>query len=116
MIILVTGGRDFNDKERVFKKLDEIIAGVQDLNEVSVIQGGARGADSLGRLWAKDNWIYWKSFDADWNQYGKRAGPIRNQQMIDECEPDLCVAFPGGRGTADMVRRCKKAGIKVVEG
>ena len=47
---------------------------------------------------------------ADWTKHGKAAGPIRNQKMLDEC-PDLVVAFPGGKGTADMVRRAMKAGI-----
>lgn len=44
---------------------------------------------------------------------GKAAGPIRNQRMLDEGKPDLVVAFPGGRGTADMVRRAKAAGVPV---
>jgi len=52
---------------------------------------------------------------AKWSKHGRAAGPIRNQEMIDECKPDLVVAFPGGRGTADMVRRAKAAGIRVIE-
>jgi hypothetical protein len=51
---------------------------------------------------------------ADWS-IGRKAGPIRNQRMLDEHKPDLVVAFPGGRGTADMVRRARKSGVEVTE-
>lgn len=56
-----------------------------------------------------------RPFPADWVTLGKAAGPIRNQQMLDEAKPDWVVAFPGGNGTADMVRRARKAGVKIVE-
>jgi hypothetical protein len=52
---------------------------------------------------------------ADWDGLGRKAGPIRNQRMLDEGKPDLVIAFPGGRGTADMVRRAREAGVEVVE-
>jgi hypothetical protein len=51
---------------------------------------------------------------ADWS-IGRKAGPIRNQRMLDEHAPDLVVAFPGGRGTADMVRRARKSGVEVAK-
>jgi len=54
-------------------------------------------------------------FLANWRTHGKAAGPIRNQQMLDEGRPHLVVAFPGGTGTADMVRRAKAAGVPVME-
>lgn len=56
-----------------------------------------------------------RAFPADWHRDGKAAGPIRNRRMLLEGMPDLVVAFPGGRGTADMVRRARAAGIEVVE-
>lgn len=49
---------------------------------------------------------------ADWSTHGKAAGPIRNQQMAD-ARADLCLAFPGGKGISDMVRRAERAGIPV---
>lgn len=52
---------------------------------------------------------------ADWKTHGRAAGPIRNQRMIDEWKPTLVIAFAGGRGTADMIRRAKAAGIEVRE-
>jgi len=50
-----------------------------------------------------------RPYPADWETYGRAAGPIRNQKMLDSEQINLCVAFPGGAGTADMVARCKKA-------
>lgn len=107
MKVLVCGGRDYNNYERVTEEL-------QDVGDISLlIQGGARGADSCGARYANAHGIPVREFRADWGKYGKRAGPIRNQQMLDEGAPDLVVAFPGGKGTADMVLRAEKACIRV---
>jgi hypothetical protein len=55
------------------------------------------------------------AFVADWDANGKAAGPLRNQRMLEAFNPDMVLAFPGGRGTADMVRKAKRRGVKVVE-
>ena len=52
---------------------------------------------------------------ADWDGLGRKAGPIRNQRMLDDGKPDLGIAFPGGRGTADMVRRAREAGVETIQ-
>ena len=52
---------------------------------------------------------------ADWKQYGRGAGPIRNREMLQYSEPDIVVAFPGGAGTADMIRAARTAGYPVVQ-
>jgi hypothetical protein len=81
-----------------------------------VIAGGARGADTLAvqEARARKPPIPVRVYPADWRRHGKAAGPIRNQQMLDEGAPDLVLAFPGGGGTADMVRRARRAGLEVV--
>lgn len=108
--ILVCGGRDFDD----FFTLDMVMEAY--LEEVPhIIHGGAKGADSLAGDWAYMNVLPCTVYPAQWNRHGKAAGPIRNQQMLDEGKPDLVVAFPGGRGTADMIRRARKAGVDVYE-
>jgi len=109
MRILVCGGRDFSDYFYLRKVLQKHVAQIDTL-----IHGGARGADSAAKFWTEANGISQVEFKADWDQHGKAAGPIRNQQMIDEGHPDMVIAFPGGTGTADMIRRAEEAGIKVI--
>ncbi len=106
--ILVCGGRDYADAKRVAHILDCFHKAHP---FAVVIEGGARGADNLGYTWAQLNGIPTETYEADWKAHGKKAGPLRNQRMIDEGKPDLVVAFSGGRGTADMLRRAQAAGI-----
>lgn len=81
-----------------------------------IIHGGAKGADSWADDWAVINWCPCTAFKADWNTHGRKAGPIRNAQMLDEGKPDLVLAFPtGGRGTANMIALARIAGLPVIE-
>jgi len=107
--ILVCGGRDYLDMPFLFGVLDM----QAEQGPIStIIQGDCpTGADKLARMWAISRNEHFDRFPADWNAHGRAAGPIRNQQMIDEGKPTKVFAFPGGRGTADMVRRAKAAGI-----
>lgn len=81
----------------------------------AVVEGDARGADRLAGEWAYRRGVENIKFCAEWEKLGRKAGPIRNQLMLDEGEPDLVVAFPGGRGTADMMMRARSAGVEVIE-
>lgn len=113
MRVLVCGGRDYNDEPAVFGLLDSLR---QRYGRLTIIQGGAAGADELARRWATiQSSSHLINEPADWKAHGRAAGPIRNQRMLDEHKPELVVAFPGGRGTADMVRRAKAAGVPVWE-
>jgi len=82
-----------------------------------IIAGEARGADTLAKTFAARHEFKYLGFPALWGQYGKAAGPIRNQQMLDEGRPDLVLAFHDdiehSKGTGDIVRRARKAGIPV---
>lgn len=109
MKVLVCGGRDYADKMALWHTLDAF--GPPEITEV--ISGMARGADMLAAEWAIRFKFTLHKFPADWEKHGKRAGMVRNQQMLDEGKPDAVIAFPGGRGTADMVRRAERAGIMV---
>lgn len=80
-----------------------------------LIEGGAKGADKWAALWAKDKGVATESYEADWGAHGTFAGPMRNKIMLEEGRPDLVIAFPGGSGTRDMVRKARKAGVDVVE-
>lgn len=105
--ILVCGGRHYNDRAFMFSVLDKFSPEV-------VIHGGCSGADSLAKEWAILNGKQHVEFLPDWS-IGRAAGPLRNQRMLDEGKPDMGLVFPGGRGTADMLRRLRKAGITVAQ-
>lgn len=112
-ILLVTGGRDFDDEDRV----NDVLAGMQSrFPGFLTVQGGARGADKLARDWCFENGHPCATFAAAWDYYGKRAGGIRNQWMLDYLKPDAVCYFPGGAGTADMVRRAQRQGIPCYAG
>jgi hypothetical protein len=108
MRVLVCGSRTFNDYEKMKEVLDEI-----EITEI--IEGEARGADKLSRDWALENNVPARRFPADWKLHGKRAGPIRNSQMLKEGKPEMVVAFrgPNSRGTQNMIDQATKAGIPV---
>jgi hypothetical protein len=112
MVWLVCGGRAMGPPEKVFEVLNKLALerGLPTL----VLTGGATGADTWGLLWAKRKGVVRRSFPADWGRHGKRAGMQRNQIMLDAHKVDLVVAFPGGAGTADMVRRSREANVEVV--
>ena len=110
MRILVCGGRDFDDWAMLCAWLDLALA---HFGPFVVVEGEAIGADFLARVWAKWRGLDYLPFPADWKQHGYRAGPIRNQQMLDEGAPDVVIAFPGGTGTADMVARSRAKGLPV---
>lgn len=75
-------------------------------------QGGALGADRLALFWAIAEGIPVMTYPARWKALGGRAGPERNARMLTEWKPDIVLAFPGGKGTADMVKRARAAGVE----
>lgn len=83
--------------------------------ELVIIHGNAKGGDTIAKDFATVHWLHEEPFPADWDRYRKRAGRIRNQQMLDEGKPDVVIAFPGGTGTRDMIRRARTAGVEVIE-
>ena len=108
-VVLVCGGRDFKDRNRLYAVLDGLKPGV-------IVHGGAKGADSLAGEWARDRGVEERVYPANWEKYGKTAGPIRNREMLCSEPIDTVVAFPGGSGTAHMVSLASaKEGVRVLQ-
>jgi YspA, cpYpsA-related SLOG family len=107
--VLICGGRDFWDSRVIYEKLKAL------KNVTLVIDGGADGADLRGHIAAVRLGIPTKRFPANWEMYGKAAGAIRNQEMLDVGKPDLVLAFPTAKsvGTWDMIQRARKKGVEV---
>ena len=122
MRVLICGSRDWKDEAII----DTIVHGLVsdyselDLDGLVIIHGGAPGADSMagtagGMFREFGKRVKVDRFPADWKTFGNAAGPIRNQQMLDEGKPEMVIAFTNdlssSKGTKDMVRRAKQAGL-----
>jgi hypothetical protein len=108
MRVIITGGRDYTDEQVVRNVINSLPA------STTVIHGDAPGADTLAATAAIQAGLTVEAWPADWRTHGRGAGPRRNQAMLD-AGADAVWAFPGGRGTADMVRRAREAGVPVFE-
>lgn len=107
--LAVVGSRGFSNYNLLKRELDN-------LRISKIISGGARGADSLAEVYARKNEIEVKIFPADWNKHGRRAGYLRNKEIVEEC--DYLIAFWDGnsRGTAHSIELARAQGklLKVV--
>jgi hypothetical protein len=110
---LICGGRDFADQAMFDGAMSDLIR-LKGCPEF-IVHGDARGADAMAEAWGKRMGLVTFPCAAHWKLYGKAAGVLRNQAMIDYHGPALVVAFPGGKGTADMVARARRHGIDVAE-
>lgn len=127
--VIVCGGRTFgvpvnSTEEAAFfaaaqrkaqKNVMHVVLGPNyaSLCDLMIIEGGAKGADETAREWAKELEVRYNTVFADWERYGKSAGHIRNKKMLEE-SPDFVLAFPGGRGTENMIYQAKQIGIPVL--
>lgn len=116
-VVLTTGGRKYEDRDRVFDVMDTI----HQSREIDIVINGdcrqyrRRGADHFVRQWAYSRKVPYMSVPADFDRHGKAAGPIRNSQMFNYFDVREVVAFPGGRGTKDTIEKAKRKGIPVFE-
>ena len=110
--VLICGSRDWSDKRRIGRYLDDLLAAEGMVaRDLVVIHGGCKGADHHAGMEAKGRGCQVLEFPANWKKYGLSAGPKRNQQMLTEGKPDRVVAFhpslTTSKGTKDMVSRAK---------
>lgn len=109
--VIICGGRDFSDRDLLFRSLDKILQGY---SEPEIVSGHAKGADLLGEEYAALRGFKVSIFQPDWNKHGRAAGPIRNRQMLQYAlhGAPVVVAFWDGisRGTKNMIEQAKNAG------
>lgn len=113
--IAVVGSRDYIDYDEFYGCMRGIINGVcthkgVDLNDIMIISGGARGADSMAEQFAEDDGMPYMEYGAEWDTYGKAAGMRRNSTMVEKA--DYVVAFWDGEssGTLDSIEKAQLAG------
>ena len=112
MTVLVTGDRNWSNEKTILRELQKLS------KNTTIVQGGAKGADSLAAKVGKELGLKVITVKADWSKFGRAAGPIRNKVMLEKYNPDLVLAFHGNiessKGTKDMITRAQKAGKKVI--
>ena len=119
--VLVCGGRNLDAAdvwdwlERNLRDALQERFGHQAWPVTVLMHGGANGADGGAGLWAGSENIKILAFEADWKRHGRAAGPIRNSTMLRDGKPDVVVAFPGGKGTANMKSQAEEFGVPVIE-
>ena len=117
--VIIAGSRQFNDYKLMLNTLDELgVHLINTIDPVEIISGHAPGADTLGEKFAKAYGYTLKIFTADWNKYGKAAGPIQNEEMAkyaSEADRGILIAFPVGesRGTRNMIKLAKQYGLEI---
>lgn len=124
MVVLVAGGRNFSNKEQVFRVLDVVLSWSKD-GHVTIVTGDSGNADHFAMLWAIERGEKHREFPVakdkataqaigavfDWETHGKSAGPYRNQHMIETTNPDQGVIFDGEDGTLDTLTRLFARGV-----
>lgn len=112
MRILVCGGRDYLNWAKMGNVLSQLFN-----DGDTLIHGASKGADFMSEYTVRRYGfkVTVERYPADWDKHGKKAGIVRNSKMLVEGKPDLVVAFPGGRGTDNMISIAKTAGVKVIE-
>jgi len=115
MKILVCGDRYWSNRAY----LEGILDGLhKEYGPYTIIEGEARGADRMAGDFGMKRGLPVEPYPAEWNTYGRSAGPIRNAKMLKEGKPDLVVAFHNhlgqSKGTRHMLEIAHKAGVSVM--
>lgn len=110
MKVIIAGSRTIRDYREVTKAIEQ-----SGFEITEVVSGGAMGVDLLGERWARRNGIPVKCFVADWYEYGKSAGPIRNTEMALYADALILVWDGESRGSANMKMNAETVGIKIYE-
>jgi hypothetical protein len=112
--IIIAGGRTFDNYSALsdfcLESLKKIGIDNPCAGRVTILSGGAKGADGLGEKFARENKLNLERFPADWKTYGRAAGPVRNKQMLEEGRADYLFAFWNGKsaGTKNMIDHGKR--------
>ena len=106
--IVVAGCRDFEDYNCAKEYIEKCIERIRREYTLIFLSGRCRGADMLGERFAKENGFRVEYYPADWEKYGRSAGPKRNLQMAKDCDYVICFWDGKSRGTASMISYANK--------
>lgn len=106
--VVIAGCRDYDNYEQAKVYIDSCLSKIRKENNIIILSGGAKGADALGERYAKENRLRVEKYPADWERYGKSAGPKRNEQMAIVGDYVICFWDGKSRGTKSMIALAKK--------
>ena len=106
--VIIAGCRDYNNYIEAKEFIDFCISELRKTNEIVIVSGGASGADAIGERYAQENGFKVEKYPADWEKYGRAAGPIRNRQMAEITDYVICFWDNKSRGTKSMIEYSKK--------
>lgn len=114
MKLIVAGSRDYNDEAFLYSKLNEVYYTYSELCNIDcIIVGGCRGVDTIAKQWALDLYIPVKEYPADWEKYGKGAGPRRNEEMAKIATHLIAFKSSKSTGTQNMITLANKYNLWV---
>ena len=111
MKIIIAGSRNMVPIKEDWALLDRLLL---EMAITEVVSGCAKGADTFGEEWADDQKLPVKKFPAEWDKYGRAAGPIRNKQMAKYADGLVAFRFKNSKGTTNMIKQARERGLKVV--
>ena len=106
--IVIAGCRDYNDYMEAKGYIDFCISNVRKKNEIVIVSGCASGADAIGERYAKENGFKVEKYPADWKNFGRSAGPIRNKRMAEISDYVICFWDEKSKGTKSMIDYARK--------
>ena len=106
--IVIAGSRDYNNYAQAKEYIDYCLSNIRKGNTIIILSGGCRGADMLGERYAKENGFEIEYYPADWERYGRSAGPKRNMQMAQNCDCVICFWDGESKGTKSMIDYARK--------
>ncbi len=109
--VVIAGSRDFPDYKTAKEYIDFCISRIRKENEIIIVSGGARGADTLGEQYAKENGFKIEKYPAEWDIYGRSAGIKRNKIMVEVSDYVICFwdgQSKGTKSTIDFARQLNK--------
>lgn len=111
--VIIAGSRNCPEDSAILKaRINSFFIDV-DRNEVEIVSGCCRGGDKLGENYAKEQVLPIKRFPADWNKYGKAAGPIRNKEMAQYGTHLIALHNGKSPGTSNMIKLAKQQGLQI---
>ncbi len=106
--VVIAGCRDYNNYNEAKDFIDLCLVNIYRENDIVIVSGCASGADAIGERYANENGFKVERYPADWNKYGRSAGPRRNKQMAEICDYAICFWDAKSRGTKSMIDFVKK--------